>query len=595
MKKHFVFAFVLCLISAIVTAQDPRKLIDSLYQKALSAKTDSAYVLDLLAASSSAFEFDRARSQQMMTMAMVKADASRNTKLITDAIIMQANIYAGRSTIATNIDTAFTYAQKAYDIAAGSNLPLQQGWTNITMAKVWRLKEQNDKALQHNQQALMFANICKDDSLLVIAHIGLGNTLLEKSQKLDAFRNYMTALDLADQSERKTLLALAYRKLSDFYANIQQYEKSKDYLYKQLSLAKESNADLYEIIPLYSAIALRNISAKQYDLAEAYLDSAMAICDKANKPMLKLNLLDPFFMLYFSSNNPQKIFGLLQDKKDLIDMIKSIGFTSPIDFLIGAAYAELKQFDSAHVYYKKAEPFYMFQSAPVNRQYYMRSYADLYKKEQNWTKAQEIYQQVFDNVKLTGDLENQRDVAKELDTIYQRSGNFQQAHLYAGIYSKLNDSLQQLSKEKDLLSVEVENENKRKEREQARQREEQNRRHNIQYMGITVAIAAIFLLLTLMGLFKISKSTIKILGFFAFIFLFEFIILLADNQIHHWTHGEPWKIILIKIGLIAVLLPLHHWLEEKVIHYLTNKDLLSNSRFKFMSAKLKSPADGHAK
>lgn len=76
------------------------------------------------------------------------------------------------------------------------------------------------------------------------------------------------------------------------------------------------------------------------------------------------------------------------------------------------------------------------------------------------------------------------------------------------------------------------------------------------------------------GAFSVSKATIRILGFFAFIFLFEFIILLADNQIHDWTHGEPWKVLAIKIVLIAILLPLHHWLEEKVIHYLSTKEVL---------------------
>jgi hypothetical protein len=65
-----------------------------------------------------------------------------------------------------------------------------------------------------------------------------------------------------------------------------------------------------------------------------------------------------------------------------------------------------------------------------------------------------------------------------------------------------------------------------------------------------------------------------VLGFFAFILLFEFITLLADNQIHRWTHGEPWKVLAIKIVLIAMLLPLHHWLEKKVIHYLTSQHLL---------------------
>ena len=93
-------------------------------------------------------------------------------------------------------------------------------------------------------------------------------------------------------------------------------------------------------------------------------------------------------------------------------------------------------------------------------------------------------------------------------------------------------------------------------------------------MGIVVAIAALFLMLVMAGVFSVSKNTVRILGFFAFIFLFEFIILLADNQIHHWTHGEPWKVLAIKIGLIAILLPLHHWLEKKVIHYLTSQELL---------------------
>lgn len=45
-------------------------------------------------------------------------------------------------------------------------------------------------------------------------------------------------------------------------------------------------------------------------------------------------------------------------------------------------------------------------------------------------------------------------------------------------------------------------------------------------------------------------------------------------MIHDLTHGEPWKVLAIKIGLIAILSPLHHKLEEKVIHYLTTKELV---------------------
>jgi ABC-type nitrate/sulfonate/bicarbonate transport system substrate-binding protein len=75
----------------------------------------------------------------------------------------------------------------------------------------------------------------------------------------------------------------------------------------------------------------------------------------------------------------------------------------------------------------------------------------------------------------------------------------------------------------------------------------------------------------MMGWLAVPPSVIRTLGFLSFIFLFEFIILLADKQIQGWTNEEPWKILLIKIALAAVLVPLHHWLEHKVIVYLSDR------------------------
>src|SRR3984885_16182359 len=97
-------------------------------------------------------------------------------------------------------------------------------------------------------------------------------------------------------------------------------------------------------------------------------------------------------------------------------------------------------------------------------------------------------------------------------------------------------------------------------------------------MGFTIGLVVLFLLLVMMGWLVVSPRTIRALGFFSFIFLFEFIILLADKQIHEWTHGEPWKVLLIKIGLAAILLPLHHWSEHKVIHFLSSRKRFAGER-----------------
>ena len=178
----------------------------------------------------------------------------------------------------------------------------------------------------------------------------------------------------------------------------------------------------------------------------------------------------------------------------------------------------------------------------------------------------------------TRNIQLQEKVAKFLDSMYRRTGNYEKAYTYNVKYHQYKDSLNQLSKEKDLMILEVDNENKRKEREAKLAEERKIRRHNVQYLGITAAIAAVFIILVMAGFFKVSVSVIRIIGFFAFIFLFEFIILLADNQIHNLTHGEPWKVFGIKIVLIAMLLPLHHWIEHKVIHYLTKHHMLKKTK-----------------
>jgi hypothetical protein len=68
--------------------------------------------------------------------------------------------------------------------------------------------------------------------------------------------------------------------------------------------------------------------------------------------------------------------------------------------------------------------------------------------------------------------------------------------------------------------------------------------------------------------------TIKMLSFFAFICLFEFIVLLIDSYLHKITHGEPLKIWLIKIFLIALLVPIQHFLEHGMVHFLASQRLL---------------------
>ncbi|MEO6949014.1 MAG: hypothetical protein ABI123_05245, partial [Ginsengibacter sp.] len=106
--------------------------------------------------------------------------------------------------------------------------------------------------------------------------------------------------------------------------------------------------------------------------------------------------------------------------------------------------------------------------------------------------------------------------------------------------------------------------------------ETKRQRNNIQYLAITIGIATTFLLLVLLGMFRVSARTIKVIGFFAFLLFFEFIFLVFKKNIYAFSHGEPWIDLSFMIALAAILVPLHHWMEHKVLHYLTANNKLTS-------------------
>jgi hypothetical protein len=141
--------------------------------------------------------------------------------------------------------------------------------------------------------------------------------------------------------------------------------------------------------------------------------------------------------------------------------------------------------------------------------------------------------------------------------MYVLEGDYKTAYEYNKLTHHYKDSLQKLTNEKELLSAEIDQEALRQERLAKQLELDKERRHNIQYMGITSALAVLIILLILIGSFNVTVTTIRALGFFTFIFLFEFLIVIADEKIHHLTNGEPLQVVLIKIILACMLVPLH--------------------------------------
>jgi tetratricopeptide (TPR) repeat protein len=579
-----VLFFVLTVVQ--LHAQNP--VVDTLTLQLSRATTNEERVSILGELAQFYVGADRKLSDEYFAKQFRIAEESRDRKLIVRSHLSNAHRLYNMNVLQKNVEDGLQASEKALQLAKASRMNEMEAWANMYMALGLRLNSEYDKALGYNNLAISLAANTDDDSLKCFAYHSIANTYMRKKDKMPAFKNYLEAMNIAERADKFTLLKNSYHNLANFYTSLDDFERAKDYLYKVIETTKRFDKKI-DRLDAYNRMGLVYSQSKQFDIAMTFYDRALALADSLKFDLIKLNTYSNITDMYLNNKQWAKGLAYLKSKPELLEFVVNAGFSHNIDQAYGAVYASLSKFDSAEFYLKRAEPAFLKNGSKQSIFWFYGNMANLYSRKGDHKKALEYSLKAKVISDAVGDLELRRASAQDLDSIYQKLGDFKSAYAYNREYFVYRDSLEKLSTEKDLLLMEVENENKRKERDAMLEEEQKRDRHNIQYMGITAAIAGVFIILVMLGIFTVSHSTIRILGFFAFIFLFEFIILIADNQIHHWTHGEPWKILAIKIGLISILLPLHHYMEEKVIHYLTTRKLIEINKDallpKFLSKK----------
>jgi tetratricopeptide (TPR) repeat protein len=375
--------------------------------------------------------------------------------------------------------------------------------------------------------------------------------------------------------------------LSSFYSGIEDYDKAIDYMtqaYKELDNIKQKNAPYQKVVDMNS-IGTLFAYKKNYDIAISYFERSIAMADSLKFGTLKIPGYISLLNQYLRMDEPRKALEYMSSPagENLKKFLRNFGFNGAIDQAYAVIYTQLGSYDSARKYFISATPYFENNINESNRMIFYGQLAMFYKRTAENQKAIDYLLRVKEVSEKNGALESVQSAAKNLDTLYARIGNYQLANQYNGIYYKYKDSIEKLNKEKELAQVEASDEQYRQERLAEELAEKKRRKNNIQYVGITIGIVALFVMLVVLGMFKVSANTIRLIGFFAFLMFFEFIFLIFKKNIASITEGEPLKDLAFMIGLAALLVPLHHWLEHKVIKYLTSHNRLTASGKTLMS------------
>ena len=566
MRKSTTIVFVFLFFFIPDSKSQVNHKIDSIIALLQKASSDSARVIisGKLAEYYYIYQLDKSGDSILQKQLNI-AEFSQNRYLILQALFGNAitNISNWRSK--ETFDRAILFLNKGleYAKASGNEDYIALAYTRI--AALYRKRGQLENSFTNANIAFTSSLNIKSDSIKILAAIELGDTYLAKGESLLAFKTYINAYDKSVTIDNIHLQSEVLHRYSNLYQNLGNHDQAKENLYQSLELNKE-NKNNEGLIKDYIDIA------KIMD-ERLFVEKAIALSDSLDLEnyLIQAKRLMFGYYTYVIGNSDSTIY-YINDNTDLKQVFLNGGLPS-YHWNLGSVFHYANKPDSALYYFKLAEPFF-------TRDYDVRARQALYEEMgECFSMVNDHKQAIIYFEKALALIPQFNDPAKEaryslsLSSLYSKMEDYKMAYEFSSRSAQLKDSLQKLSNLRDISLVEVNNEKRSHEKELQTQEEKRITRRNLQYMAITVALAVIFLVLIVIGTLPVSPLTIKILGYFAFISLFEFIVLLIDNFLHRIAHGEPLKIWLCKIILIALLVPFQHYLEHGMIRFLASKKL----------------------
>ncbi len=562
----FLIIFILIKINAFSQIIKSTKFEDSVLLIIQKTTNEKELYKQYFALGTNFLGEDPIKELAYLQKALFNAEQTRDRPFIINSSIKIVDQYFNLGNQTDRLDNAMQIIDKVIPLSKESQLNKETTFLLTRKAYINRTKAEYNIAIKYNEEATNYAEMSEDDSTKIVAELSYATSLLTKDESLSAFKKYMNALNLVETMQDDKLKMSVYKRIADFYSSVKQYEKAKDYHQKVIKLAIKNKNEQSEV-GSYQSLVFLNAENKDFIAARQYLELFKQKAKTSKDDFIKSNVLFTEVNLLFSEDE-SKVAAYIRNNPKIADDLRQWGYASEADKAIGIMYSYEKRKDSAEYFFQKAKMEFKANEALQTTMGWNQAYAGHLERFGNYNGAISLVEENLKMAVKIGSLSSQKVFCEVLDSLYIKAGNkpmevSNKLNLY-----KLKDSIDKQQKTNELLNVEIDAENKRVERQQKINDEKLRTKHNLQYMGITAAIFGLFVLLAGLGRLRVKPWLIRSLGFLSFILLFEFIILLADKEIHHLTHGEPLPILLIKIVLIALLLPLHHWLEHKAIHYL---------------------------
>jgi hypothetical protein len=565
MLKSF---FTICssFLLFISFAQDPNRVRE--FEKKIEAAgndQEKITALSKLAEYYSVFRNDN-KADSILQKSLSIAETSENKDLLIGILFENKIEHLDTWTNKATYERLDLFMHKGLQYAQDINRTDYTALANILLAANYRRRGQFDAALQQVTQAYTALSGAGMDSIRFLLYKELGDIYLAKGDAVSAFKNYNSAFEIAYREKNNTLQSEAYHRFSWMYFSLADSALAKKYLLLSLQGNQKHN-DLEGQYKDY--IDLARITDNVDYIEKARKLSLQLHSDRYEMASIRLM----FFWKMVNGKNSRNTFDYLYSNPGLVQYFENTG-SSRFNWHKGNIYRYAAQYDSALYYYKLAEHELLTNYDANIKLLVNQAMGETYLLNKDVENGRIYFENVYGLSRQLLVLDYLPRVCDTLKRLYAVKGDYKKAFEYLSQSDSALKLVQTKTAKDKLILLQVEQEKKNRENDLLEEEAKTKRKHNLQIMAITVTITVVFIFMLFLGTFAVSKTTIRMVGYFAFISLFEFIIVLLDHPIMEISKGEPFKIWGIKIGVIALLVPVQHFLEHRLIAFLQSRKLL---------------------
>lgn len=252
-----------------------------------------------------------------------------------------------------SIDSALVYGNRALAFAKTLNDPkvLSQVYSDI--GSVYMAKGDLPKSKQHYFASLAIRTKSKDREGMASNWSNIGGVYQRMAVLDTAMTYYLKSLRYFESVNNERNVDFLKNNIGVLYEDMRNFRKAVE-MYKEVAAYRKQTGQDIQLAMVYNNLA--NVSKKTNDLkqSEAYFKSSIALSQKQGDSLLLANTYNNLGALYNSQKQSDKAIPILLQAQKILAKVNAEADLALIDFSLGTAYYNQKEFGTAKNLYLKS-------------------------------------------------------------------------------------------------------------------------------------------------------------------------------------------------------------------------------------------------